>query len=47
MGLAIEGIKPAGKIVNLTTGDIREDTVIANIQYQTAKLLQSAVYWQN
>jgi carbonic anhydrase len=43
IGLAIEGIKPALKIVNLTTGDIREDAVIANIQYQTAKLLKSNI----
>jgi carbonic anhydrase len=38
MGFIIEGIKPALERVRLTTGDIQEDAVIANIQYQVQEL---------
>jgi carbonic anhydrase len=38
MGFVIEGIKPAVERVRLTTGDITEDAVLANIQYQVEEL---------
>jgi carbonic anhydrase len=38
MGFVIEGIKPAVERVRLTTGDIQEDAVLANIQYQVQEL---------
>ncbi|MGI2904878.1 carbonic anhydrase [Tolypothrix sp. VBCCA 56010] len=38
IGSVIEGIKPAVERVRLTTGDITEDAVIANIQYQVEEL---------
>ena len=38
IGSVIEGIKPAVERVKLRTGDITEDAVLANIQYQVEEL---------
>lgn len=38
IGFVVEGIKPAVEKVRLTTGDIQEDAVISNIQYQVQQL---------
>lgn len=38
IGSVIQGIKPAVERVRLTTGDITEDAVLANIQYQVEEL---------
>ncbi|MCC5652138.1 carbonic anhydrase [Nostoc sp. XA013] len=42
IGLIIEGIKPSVERVKLRTGDIIQDAVIANIQYQTEKLQENS-----
>ncbi len=38
IGFVVEGIKPALERVRLTTGDIQENAVLANIQYQVEQL---------
>lgn len=43
IGSVTEGIKPAVERVRLTTGDITEDAVIANIQYQVEELAKSTI----
>ncbi|WP_042341362.1 carbonic anhydrase [Calothrix sp. PCC 7507] len=43
LGLITESIKPAIARVKLTTGDINENAVIANIKYQLEKLRQSSI----
>ncbi len=43
MGLIIEGIKPSLERVKLTTGEIIENAVIANVQYQVEKLQESSM----
>ena len=43
IGFVVEGIKPAVERVRLTTGDIQEDAVFANIQYQVEKLAKSTI----
>ncbi|MGI8501802.1 MAG: carbonic anhydrase [Hassallia sp.] len=42
IGSIIEGIKPAIERVKLTTGDITEDAVLANIQYQVEELAKKS-----
>jgi len=42
IGFVIEGIKPAIERVRLTTGDITEDAVLANIQYQVEELAKKS-----
>ncbi|NEU75221.1 carbonic anhydrase [Hassallia byssoidea VB512170] len=43
IGFVVEGIKPAVERVKLTTGDIQEDAVLANIQYQVEELAKSTI----
>ncbi|WP_341531035.1 carbonic anhydrase [Nostoc sp. UHCC 0302] len=43
ISLIVEGIKPSIERVKLTTGDITQDVVIANIQYQAEKLQESSI----
>jgi carbonic anhydrase len=43
LGLIVENIKPAIATVNLTTGDITENAVTANIQYQAELLRKSTI----
>ncbi|MBD2726171.1 carbonic anhydrase [Nostoc sp. FACHB-892] len=47
IGLIIEGIKPSVERVKLRTGDIMQDAVIANIQYQTEKLQEKSTILAN
>ncbi|MBW4633684.1 MAG: carbonic anhydrase [Iphinoe sp. HA4291-MV1] len=42
ISLIVEGIKPAIEKVKLRTGDIQENAVVANIQYQAEKLQESS-----
>ncbi len=42
IGFVVEGIKPAVQRVKLTTGDIQEDAVLANIQYQVQELTKKS-----
>ncbi len=42
IGFVVEGIKPAVERIKLRTGDIQENAVIANIQYQAEKLQESS-----
>lgn len=42
IGFVVEGIKPAVEKVRLTTGDIQEDAVISNIQYQVQQLAKKS-----
>ncbi len=42
ISLIVEGIKPALERIKLRTGDIQENAVIANIQYQAEKLQESS-----
>lgn len=42
IGFVVEGIKPAVERVKLTTGDIQEDAVLANIQYQVQELTKKS-----
>ncbi|MBW4479133.1 MAG: carbonic anhydrase [Tolypothrix brevis GSE-NOS-MK-07-07A] len=42
MDFVVEGIKPAVERVKLTAGDIQEDAVLANIQYQVEKLAKKS-----
>jgi carbonic anhydrase len=42
IGIFVEEIKPAVEKVRLKTGDIQENAVIANVQYQAAKLAESS-----
>jgi carbonic anhydrase len=42
IGLAVEEIKPAIETVKLTAGDIQEDAVLANVQYQVKKLYKNS-----
>jgi carbonic anhydrase len=46
IGFVVEGIKPAVERVKFTNGDITEDAVIANIQYQVEKLQKSTILTQ-
>jgi carbonic anhydrase len=43
MGFVVENIKPAVERVRLTAGDIIEDAVLANIQYQVEELLKKSM----
>jgi carbonic anhydrase len=43
IGFVVEEIKPAIERVKLTNGDIGENAVIANIQYQVEKLQKSTI----
>jgi carbonic anhydrase len=42
IGFVVEGIKPAVERIKLRTGDIQENAVVANIQYQAEKLQESS-----
>ncbi|WP_017317077.1 carbonic anhydrase [Mastigocladopsis repens] len=42
IGFVVEGIKPAVERVKLRTGDIKENAVVGNIQYQAEKLQESS-----
>lgn len=46
LGLIVESIKPAIATANLTTGDITENAVTANIKYQAEKLRKSSILKQ-
>lgn len=43
ISLIVEGIKPALERVNSRTGDIQQNAVVANIQYQAEKLQESSM----
>ncbi|MGH8002780.1 MAG: carbonic anhydrase [Brasilonema sp.] len=42
ISLIVEGIKPAVEEIKLRTGNIQENAVVANIQYQAKKLQESS-----
>ncbi|MBD2608604.1 carbonic anhydrase [Scytonema hofmannii FACHB-248] len=42
IGFVVENIKPAVERVKLTTGDIEEDAILANIQYQVEELAKKS-----
>lgn len=42
ISLIVEGIKPAVEEIKLKTGNIQENAVVANIQYQAKKLQESS-----
>jgi len=47
IGIFVEDIKPAVERVRKKTGDIQENAIIANVQYQVARLAESSTILAN